>query len=111
DQKVLSVATWGDQALIALGGSGNAAVAFDRSGTRLWRFGCNGDVQAATATNGQWIIGGHFGTCAGIRLTKIGAIDLDGSIDTSWRPRLKGSNVHGVWALSASSTELVAGGD
>lgn len=107
--KVLTVSTSGSQGVLGVAGIGNAAIAYANTGSQLWRVECNGDVQAATFANAQWIIGGHFGTCLGLSARKIAAITAGGSLDTSWRPNVKGT--HGIWTLGATSSTLYAGGD
>jgi hypothetical protein len=114
-QKMLAVSTNGSVGVLGVAGGskggGNAATAFDNLGNRLWSAGCDGDVQAVTPAGSQWVIGGHFGKCNGTAITKLAAVNGDGTLDKTWNPHVKGTNVHGVWALDASATLLYAGGD
>jgi hypothetical protein len=110
--KSMSVHTVGTTGFVGVGSSGNEMLAYDQSGAKLWRVGCNGDVQAIGDANGEVIMGGHYGTCGGTTAGKLTAIRFDGTIDRSWKPRVKGdTSRRGVFALLSTSTTLWAGGD
>jgi hypothetical protein len=113
-QKTMSVYAEGTTGYIGVAGSGNEAIAYDESGSKLWRVGCNGDIQAITKVDNEVIIAGHYGKCATLSVGKLTAVSLDGTIDTSWKPHVKDvSSRKGVYAVlgSPSTSTFWAGGD
>jgi hypothetical protein len=109
-EKTLTLHTNGSSAVVGVSQSGNKAVAYGEDGTRLWRVGCNGDIQAIDFTGGLWLLGGHFGHCLGGNIGKLLAVNPNGSINTSYDWHITGG-VKGIWAMDATSTKLYAGGD
>jgi hypothetical protein len=103
----------------------NFAASFDATGTvgtRFWRFGVVGNVQAVELSPGgsRLYLGGHFGL--GRLQQRVCGRDLHGliSVDPAtgtpicdWVPQLApfGNNFHGPWELEAIGDKLwVAGG-
>ena len=109
-EKTLTLHTHGSSAVVGVSQSGNKAMAYDEAGTRLWRVGCNGDIQAIDFTGGLWLLGGHFGHCLGVNIGKLLAVNPNGSINTSDEWHITGG-VKGIWAMDSASSKLYAGGD
>lgn len=78
----------------------------------LWVLHTGGDVQAIAATAEAIYIGGHFTKLtspSNIRRVRIGSVNPADGTATSWAPGMNGTL--GTWALRATPTALLVGGD
>ena len=55
-EKTLTLHANGSSAVVGVSQSGNKTIAYDEDGTKLWRVGCNGDIQRSIsrAGSGSW---------------------------------------------------------
>ena len=123
---ILDIARSGSRLYAAMAGPGGTALAYDIStGSRLWYYMTDGNVQAVTTVGGWPIFGMHgdyvapkvnsklseYGSSKRISRHKVFELSPDGTLQ-SWAPPLETSQgVLGVWALDGSSGTLAVGGD
>ena len=109
-----------------MAGPGGTALAYDAgSGSRLWYYMTDGNVQAVTTVDGWPMFGMHgdyvapkvnqklseYGKSKRISRHKVFALSPDGVLQ-SWAPALETTQgVLGVWALDGSAGTLEVGGD
>lgn len=94
------------------GVANNEVHAYDvPSSARLWTIKNGGDTQAIAATETEVYYGGHFGQNVTEKVKRqwVASVGLDGKL-TAWDPKLGGGRM-GVWALAATPTKLLVGGD
>lgn len=100
---------------VAIGGPGGRVAAYDPStgtGQNQWVTRANGDAQALALADGWVYVGGHFngdGAFAGEFRTQLAAVRQDNGRVTDFAPTMYRS-YPGVWALTAVSEALYAGG-
>ena len=90
------------------------AYAVDAAGALAWSVKGDGDVQAIALLGDKVYAGGHFNLLGTQVRYQIAALDAaTGTIDPLWAPTIDGDpkGGRGVWALTASGTQLYAGGD
>ena len=93
-------------------------------GTRVWRFGASGNVQAIALLGGtDLVIGGHFGTfleqrvCGDQLLKNLGVLrgvagESSPQLDCGFLPQFFGPNEFGgVWEIQLTPTDLWVGGE
>jgi hypothetical protein len=123
---VLDIARSGSRLYAAMGGPGGTALAYDiTTGSRLWYYMTDGNVQAVTTVDGWPVFGMHgdyvapkvnsklseYGNSKRISRHKVFELSPDGALQ-SWAPALETTQgVLGVWALDGSSGTLAVGGD
>ena len=123
---VLDIARYGTRLYAAMAGPGGTALAYDAgSGSRLWYYMTDGNVQAVTTVDGWPIFGMHgdyvaprvnsklseYGKSARISRHKVFMLSPDGTLQ-QWAPALEtNQGVLGVWSLDGSSGTLEVGGD
>lgn len=111
--EVIDLALSGSDLLVAAGGGGGGcALQSATTGATRWTIHANGNVQAVAAVGTNAYCGGHFGGSTGFDgkpRQKIAEVVLASGTVTSWAPRV--NSPLGVWALTATSSGLVAGGD
>lgn len=110
---VFALALQGGSLLVAAGGSGGGCALQDATtGATRWSYHTTGNVVAAAFLGPMSYCGGHFsGSGAFNSLTryKIAEVVTATGEITSYAPRV--NSALGVWALAATSTALLAGGD
>lgn len=90
----------------------NRVFAYDTTtSARLWTVKNSGDTQAIAASGTEIYLGGHFSqnTTQKIKRRWAMSLNLDGTV-TGWDPKLSGGSM-GVWALEATPTALLVGGE
>lgn len=91
------------------GNSSNTMAAWSTgTGTRVWRVSADGDIQAVDYFDGVVYFGFHDGYQNNGTTKLLAADALTGAVDPDFRPRF--NQFWGVFAISASSGGLVAGG-
>ena len=94
----------------ALAAGSNSATAWDSAtGVRRWRQTTMGDVQAIDHHGGQVYFGFHDGFQDDTRLKLMVADARTGVVDDAFRPTF--DYFWGVWAIDATATGVVAGGE
>jgi hypothetical protein len=92
----------------------NRVFAFDTAGTGtpLWTIKNGGDTQAIDASDTEVYLGGHFGNNLTDKVKRqwIESVSPVTGTVTSWDPQLAGGGL-GVWAISATPTSLLVGGE
>lgn len=81
------------------------------SSSLLWSIKNGGDTQAILARDTEIYLGGHFGQNITHRVKRQWILSLrpDGTV-TDWNPKLDGGSM-GVWAIAATPTALLVGGE
>ncbi len=105
----LDVSPDGASLFAGLGDAANRVIAWNTStGARRWRQVTDGDVQAVRYQGGNVYFGFHegFGADRSVRLM---AVDAGTGALEAFRPTV--NSFYGVWAIDASATALVAGGE
>lgn len=99
---------------IYYGVADNRVFAYDTAGTgRLaWTVKNGGDTQAIAAGESEVYLGGHFGNNLTDKVKRqwIESVDVNTGRVTAWDPKLSGGSM-GVWAITATPTALLVGGD
>jgi hypothetical protein len=92
----------------------NRVLAFDTAGTgtQLWTIKNGGDTQAIDASDTEVYLGGHFGNNITDKVKRqwIESVSPSTGAVTSWDPKLSGGSL-GVWAITATPTSLLVGGE
>jgi hypothetical protein len=95
------------------GTADNRVFAYDTATSSLaWTIKNGGDTQAIAATDTEVYLGGHFTNNITNKVRRVwieSVLPSNGSV-TSWDPQLSGGSL-GVWAISATPTSLVIGGE
>ena len=123
---ILDIARYGTRLYAAMAGPGGTALAYDAgSGSQLWYYMTDGNVQAVTTVDGWPVFGMHgdyvaprvnsklseYGKSARISRHKVFMLSPDGVLQ-QWAPALEtDQGVLGVWSLDGSSGTLEVGGD
>jgi outer membrane protein assembly factor BamB len=77
---VHDVAVSGDRVYLAMGGNGGTGIAMDPTGSPLWRFTTDGDVEAISVLPGVVLFGGHFDNACRTSRSGLHGKCLDGAI-------------------------------
>ncbi len=114
---VLALTSTSGGVFAGLGGPGGYVTGYSTAGNLVWTQRVDGNVQAITVAGGEIVAGGHFnhlcdagsGCLNPIPRRKLAAFTATGSLDTAWHP--PANSRLGVYALFATATQLIAGGD
>ena len=113
--QVWNVAPFGNDVLIAAGGTGDldgVAYRTTSTGAVVWLAGTDGAVQtiAFDGTENLVIAGGHFLRVGGVSNPRLVALDPgSGALVAGWKP--KPNSAKGVWALRVTADRIYVGGD
>jgi hypothetical protein len=109
---VYSIAADSARVYAAIGGPGGQVWAYNAgSGSREWRGGTDGDVQAVALDGTTLYAGGHFDTAFEGK-TRAGLVALNsgtGAVLDSFAPQVRGYT--GVWTILVGPDKLRIGGD
>jgi hypothetical protein len=91
----------------------NRVLAYDtNTSALLWSIKNGGDTQAIAASDTEVYLGGHFGNnlTAKVKRQWIESVNPSNGAVTGWDPQLAGGFM-GVWAITATPTALLVGGE
>jgi outer membrane protein assembly factor BamB len=77
---VHGVAVSGERVYLAMGGNGGTGVAMDPTGSPLWSFTTDGDIEAISVLPGMVVFGGHFDNACRTNRSGLHGKCLDGAI-------------------------------
>lgn len=95
------------------GTADNRVFAYDTAtGAKAWEIKNGGDTQAIAVGETEVYIGGHFGNNITDKVKRqwVQSVNASDGHVTSWDPKLAGGSL-GVWALVATPTALLVGGE